>query len=149
MRNIKYLVVHCTASQPEAEVKPIIDYWKNVKKWNTVGYHFLIDNTGKVNDLLSVGIASNGVAGHNSESINICYIGGIDRKGKPADTRSKEQKEALITLLTRLKADYPKAKIVGHRDLSPDLNGDGIIQVSEWLKMCPSFDAITEYKHLN
>lgn len=75
---------------------------------------------------------SNGVQGHNSESINVYYIGGVNMAGKPADTRSKEQKEALLKLLTRLKTDYPKARIVGHRDLSPDINGDGIIQVSEW-----------------
>ena len=55
------------------------------------------------------------------------------------------------SLLKEIKAArklFPKAKIVGHRDLSPDLNGDGIIQPNEWTKLCPSFPAITEYKNL-
>jgi hypothetical protein len=35
---------------------------------------------------------------------------------------------------------------VGHRDLSPDLNGDGIIQPGEWTKMCPCYDVKREFK---
>ena len=148
MRKINFIIVHCSATQPNTKVQAIKDYWKNVNKWNTVCYHYLIEYDGTVNNLLPVEQVSNGVQGHNSESINVCYIGSVDKAGKVTDTRSKEQKEALLNLLKKLKADYPKAEIVGHRDLSPDKNGDGIIQVSEWLKMCPSFDAVREYKHI-
>lgn len=30
--------------------------------------------------------------------------------------------------------------IVGHRDLSPDKDGDGVVERHEWLKRCPNFD---------
>lgn len=30
----------------------------------------------------------------------------------------------------------------------PDKNGNGTIDSSEWIKMCPCFDAIPEYKNL-
>jgi N-acetyl-anhydromuramyl-L-alanine amidase AmpD len=43
------------------------------------------------------------------------------------------------------KRKYPNAKVVGHRDLSPDLNGDGKITPNEWVKLCPCFNSITEY----
>jgi hypothetical protein len=41
---------------------------------------------------------------------------------------------------------YPYAKIQGHRDFSPDRNGNGTIEPEEWIKACPSFDAKTEYR---
>jgi N-acetylmuramoyl-L-alanine amidase len=35
--------------------------------------------------------------------------------------------------------DYPEAKVVGHRDLSPDVNGNGEVEPMEWTKECPCF----------
>jgi N-acetylmuramoyl-L-alanine amidase len=43
---------------------------------------------------------------------------------------------------------YPKARISGHRDFSPDLNHNGIVEPSEWIKQCPCFDAKEEYKRI-
>lgn len=88
------------------------------------------------------------VTGFNAQSVGVCYEGGLDAEGKPADTRNALQKAALLSLLKELKTLYPDAEIVGHRDLSPDLNGNGIIEPNEWVKMCPCFDAKEEYGHL-
>ena len=52
--------------------------------------------------------------------------------GIPADTRTLEQKAALLALLRELRAVLPEAIIVGHRDLNPQ-------------KGCPCFDAVKEY----
>ena len=41
--------------------------------------------------------------------------------------------------MRELKERYPQARICGHRDLSPDINGDGTIEPNEWLKTCPGF----------
>ena len=38
--------------------------------------------------------------------------------------------------------------VLGHRDTSPDLDGDGIVEPEEWTKMCPCFDAKEEYSDL-
>jgi N-acetyl-anhydromuramyl-L-alanine amidase AmpD len=57
---------------------------------------------------------------HNKYSIGVCYEGGIDARGQPADTRTLEQKASMRKLLERLHQRYPKAVIVGHRDLSHD-----------------------------
>jgi N-acetylmuramoyl-L-alanine amidase len=51
-------------------------------------------------------------------------------------------------LLSELKEQFPKAVIWGHRDFSPDLNKNGTIEKNEYIKLCPCFDAKTEYKNL-
>ena len=86
------------------------------------------------------------VTGFNRESIGICYEGGCDVHGKAKDTRTQQQKDAIVALLRELVIHYPDAEICGHRDLSPDKDGDGVIEPQEWVKMCPCFDAKKEYK---
>ena len=75
--------------------------------------------------------------GWNDKSIGICYEGGLDENGRIADTRTYAQKCALLDLLRQLKTDYPKAKILGHYQLSENVR-----------KACPCFDAATEYSQL-
>ena len=86
--------------------------------------------------------------GFNAHSIGIAYEGGLNEEGIPTDTRTTQQKQALTTLLSQLLHQYPAAHICGHRDLSPDTNGNGIIEPAEYIKMCPCFDAIPEYATL-
>lgn len=136
MREIKYLAVHCTATPQTATVSSIQSYWRNVLKWKMPGYHFIIKPNGEVVQLLEIEKVSNGVKGFNSVSINISYIGGVDSKNKPIDNRTEAQKKALIDLLKKLKKQFPKAIIQGHRDF-PEVK-----------KACPSFDAKEEYKNL-
>ena len=56
---------------------------------------------------------------HNAHSIGVCYEGGYDARGQPADTRTPAQKAAMRKLLEELHGRYPKAVIVGHHDLNP------------------------------
>ena len=136
MREIKYIAVHCTATPQTATVSSIQNYWKNVLKWKMPGYHFIIKPNGEVVQLLEIEKVSNGVKGFNSVSINISYIGGVDSQNKPIDNRTEAQKKALLDLLKKLKKQFPKAVIQGHRDF-PEVK-----------KACPSFNAKEEYKHL-
>ena len=55
------------------------------------------------------------------------------------DRYSREQWTALANLVGGLRKTYPNARLVGHRDLSPDRDGDGTVEPSEWLKTCPGF----------
>ena len=84
---------------------------------------------------------------HNAHSIGVCYEGGLDADGHAAGTRTPAQKEALLELLTDLHRRFPMALILGHRDLSPDLNGNGLIEPNENLKQCPCFDVMKEYNY--
>lgn len=136
MRDIKYIVIHCTATQPNTKKESILNYWKNVLKWRSVGYHRLIDENGVIHELAKYEQITNGVKGYNSEIINFSYIGGIDEKGKPKDTRTLKQKESLLYLIKQAKKQFPNAIVQGHRDFK------GV------KKACPSFDAKSEYKDI-
>ena len=136
MRAIKYIAVHCTATAQTATVENIKNYWREHLGWQKPGYHFIVQPDGTVVKLLPIEEVSNGVAGYNSVTINVSYIGGIDKKGAPKDTRTQAQKDSLIEILSDLKKQFPKAQIQGHRDF-PKVK-----------KACPSFDAKTEYQHI-
>ena len=136
MRDIKYIVVHCTATPQTATVSSIQNYWKNTLKWVMPGYHFMIKPDGEIIQLLEIEKISNGVKGFNSVSINISYIGGVDSQNNPIDNRTPAQKKALLDLLKLFKIAHPKAIIQGHRDF-PNVK-----------KACPSFDAKKEYANI-
>lgn len=80
----------------------------------------------------------------NAESIGICYEGGLDCRGRPADTRTPEQRAALRLLVHQLQERFPGCRVCGHRDLSPDRNGNGEIEPEEWIKACPCFEVKEE-----
>lgn len=147
MRTIKRIFVHCTASSQRQTVDELKREFRR-KGWKNPGYHYVIDATGGIHQLLPVESVSNGVKGYNSTAINIAYIGGIDSHGKAVDNRTPAQKASLRSLLRKLKSQFPKAQILGHRDISPDLNHNGIVDPWERIKECPCFDAILEYSDL-
>lgn len=145
MRDIKYIVVHCTAGPQDQKTVDIKSYWANKLGWKSYGYHYLISKNGVVENITPIEKPSNGVAGYNHNSIHICYKGGMGGK----DTRTHEQKSSMLKLLKTLKSQFPSASIKGHRDFSPDLDKDGVIEPHEWVKLCPCFDAIEEYKSIS
>jgi N-acetylmuramoyl-L-alanine amidase len=134
MRDILYLVLHCTAGSPKQKTSDILHYWKNTLKWKSVGYHYLISADGTIEQLADESQITNGVAGFNKVSIHISYKGGVEN-GKPKDTRTFSQKASMLSLLKDLRKKYPKAIIQGHRDFGAK-------------KACPSFDAKSEFKHI-
>ena len=88
------------------------------------------------------------VKGFNACSIGICYEGGLDCHGRPADTRTPEQRATLHLLVHQLLETFPGSRVCGHRDLSPDRNGNGEIEPEEWIKQCPCFEVAKEFKEL-
>lgn len=147
MRDIRYIAVHCTASTQKTNVSGLKAGWRSLG-WKKPGYHYVVTPAGHIEQLLDESLPSNGVRGYNSVTVNVAYIGGIDAGGRPVDNRTEQQKAALCFLLEQLKSRYPKAVIQGHRDFSPDRNGDGEISEDEFIKYCPCFDAKGEYKNI-
>ena len=135
MRAITHIVVHCTATPQTTTVASIQRYWRDNLKWRSPGYHFLIEANGTVNNLQPITLPSNGVAGHNANSIHVSYIGGVNGQ-RAVDNRTDAQKTALLTILRDLKKQFPNAIIQGHRDFP------------RVAKACPSFDARKEYATL-
>lgn len=129
--DIKYLVLHCSASRCNQDYSvELLHRDHKARGFYDIGYHFYIRKDGKKTQhrmLLEVGAHC---IPYNRCSIGICYEGGLDEDDKPANTLTKEQEERITDLLINLHKLFPKAKIVGHRDLpgaSP--------------KECPCFDA--------
>ena len=128
MRNIKIIFIHCTASYQESYKDELLVKEFKRKGWRYPGYHYVIRPDGTIFNMLSEDKISNGVAGYNSNSINIAYVGGITKENQRGiDNRTPEQKASLIKLLQDLRVKYPKAFIIGHRDVSPDKNNNGKI----------------------
>ena len=136
MRTINEIIIHC-ADTPEGRDNTVADItaWHKARGFRTIGYHYVIYRDGSIHTGRPVQEIGAHCVGHNKHSIGICYIGGKSADGKKhEDTRTPEQKKALLSLLRQLKAQYPNATVYGHRDFSS--------------KPCPCFDAFREYKHL-
>jgi N-acetyl-anhydromuramyl-L-alanine amidase AmpD len=148
MRTIKRIFVHCTASNQNATVNDILAEFKR-KGWKAPGYHYLVDKNGVITNIYKEENVANGVYGYNSSAIHVAYIGGIDKAHPDGiDNRTEAQKTALVKLLKKLRARYPSAQIMGHRDISEDKNKNGKIDPWERIKACPCFDAIPEYANI-
>lgn len=142
MRQIKRIFVHCTAGPQTQTVAEIQKYWKNHNKWTNPGYHYIIKPDGEIVPLQPEDKPSNGVAGYNSTSINVCYIGGVDKQGRAVDNRTDAQKIALATILKDLHSRYPDAEILGHRDIWGS-------NPKNWHKMCPCFNVKEWWNEVN
>lgn len=134
-RSIKEIIVHCTATKalPHINVNDV-RRWHMERGFSDIGYHYLVLVDGSIEVGRPLSIAGAHCKGHNAHSIGICYVGGVNAKSVPADTRTPAQREALRNLLISLKRQFPQAVIYGHRDFAA--------------KACPCFDATKEYAYL-
>ena len=138
MRSITLIVIHCSAVKPDQLSSAAqIDTWHRKDRYYKfgIGYHYVIRRNGDIEPGRPEYMVGAHCLNHNKYSIGVCYEGGLDARGQPADTRTAEQKVAMRKLLEELHERYPKAVIVGHRDLSHDRD-------------CPCFDAVREFKEL-
>ena len=137
MRTITLIVIHCSAVRPgqRSSAKKINDWHHDRGFQNGIGYHYVVRRDGSIELGRPLEMIGAHVVGHNRHSIGICYEGGLNSFGKDDDTRTPEQKVTLRKLLEELHRKFPKALIVGHRDLNPG-------------KRCPCFDVVKEYSDL-
>lgn len=136
MRKISKIIVHCSATIEGQDIKTrtIRDWHVLGNGWDDIGYHYVIELDGSLHVGRDEDIIGSHCKGHNSESIGICYVGGLDKNGRPKDTRTDAQKSTMLSLIKRLKAKYPGAIVYGHNNFSS--------------KACPCFDAKEEYKNV-
>ena len=140
--DVRYLVVHCSATPAARDIgRAEIDLMHKQRGFRGIGYHYVIRRDGTVEKGRPDSEPGAHVSGFNSRSLGICMVGGVKPDGKTAETNfAPAQYDALERLLRRLQPVHPTARVLGHRDLSPDRNGDGKISRNEWLKECPTFD---------
>lgn len=137
MRKITKIIVHCSATPEGKDVKTetIRNWHVKDNHWKDIGYHYVIELDGSIHKGRDENAIGAHCSGQNSNSIGICYVGGVAKDGRtPKDTRTDAQKQSLLRLLKELKIKYPNATIHGHREFAA--------------KACPCFDAKHEYKDL-
>lgn len=146
MRQVDLIVIHCTATHEGVDysVDQIREWHVRDRGFRDIGYHFFIHLDGKIEKGRSIDTPGAHAKGYNTHSIGIVYVGGLSKEGKPKDTRTVAQLHALRRCVETLKIAFGIEEVVGHRDLSVDLNGDGMISANEWMKSCPCFDVKTE-----
>lgn len=160
-REINLIVIHCSATPNGKSLAvrddagniiktdaQVIDEWHGARKppfqrrpdWierfnphlRHVGYHYVIETGGGLFTGRHPHERGAHVAGYNRRSLGVCLIGG--------DAFTAPAWSALRELILALLATYPRARVMGHRDFSPDADGDGTVEPHEWLKTCPGFD---------
>jgi N-acetylmuramoyl-L-alanine amidase len=125
-RKVSRLVFHCTATPQTATVSGISKYWKDTLGWKSPGYHIIVKPDGSWTQLSDFNNITNGVAGINSTSLHISYIGGVDSKGKAIDNRTEKQKEIFEAVYRLFKEKMPKLTFHAHYEFTN--------------KACPSFN---------
>lgn len=129
-----WLIVHCSATKPSQNVDAKeIDRWHRRNGWLSIGYHYVIRRDGVIEKGRPDDVIGAHTQGHNSNSVGICLVGGINDKGEAEANFTAEQYGQLKTLLDVLERKYPDAIVSGHRDFTPH-------------KECPSFDVRSWWK---
>lgn len=155
MNKIDSIIIHCSATKAGQDLRvKDIDRMHRQRGFAQIGYNFVIDldgtvETGRPLSIDGAHCNTKGFSGvsYNKHSIGICYIGGLDVNGNPADTRTDEQKVALRSLIAKLCKEYDIVELLGHRDTSPDLDGSGEVEPAEYIKVCPCFDVRSEFSN--
>ena len=138
MRPINRIILHCSASLEGVDLtgQDILRMHTNPvsqggRGWKNPGYHDVIRLNGKVDQSLPESRIANGVKGYNQDSIHICYVGGLNKQGKPANTLTAKQRASIAALLHDLRTRYPTATLHGHNEFAA--------------KACPCFRVKDEF----
>lgn len=114
MRTINEIILHCTDTEAGRDYQVAeIERWHLQRGFAEIGYHYIIHPDGEISKGRDISKVGAHCKGHNAHSIGIAYIGGRIN-GKPADTRTDEQIEAMDKLILTLIEEYPIERITGH-----------------------------------
>ena len=134
MRKIDKIIIHCSATKEGQHfTAEDIDCWHKARGFAKIGYHHVVYLDGSVHKGRDESLLGAHCLGHNATSVGVCYIGGLDADGKPKDTRTEAQKNALKKLVGQLKVRYPKATVHGHNEFAA--------------KACPCFNVKKEFSY--
>lgn len=133
MRDINRIVIHCSATPPGADIGAAsIDAYHRTLGWAGIGYHFVIRRNGVLEPGREFDRIGAHVAGHNTGSVGICLIGGIDDRGKSENNFTVFQMTTLLHVVATLHHIYPGAEILGHRDFPGVAKDCPCFDVREW-----------------
>jgi len=127
MRPLKRIILHCTAT-PEGkhfDVDTIRRWHVKDRGWKDIGYHYVIYLDGSVHEGRPLEQVGAHTSGHNSDSIGVVYVGGVDNNGKAKDTLNESQETAMVNLIKSLREEHGYMSLHGHNEFAA--------------KACPSF----------
>lgn len=154
MNKPKYIIIHCSATREDMDfTEKQINESHVARGFGKWGYHYYIRKDGRVVLMRAeneIGAHDNCLVpgekiSYNRCSIGICYEGGLDKNGKAKDTRTEAQKTAMVTLVQDICKRHQILDVLGHRDTSPDKDGNGVVDRYEWLKECPCFNVKEDF----
>ncbi|MBR4114412.1 MAG: N-acetylmuramoyl-L-alanine amidase [Bacteroidales bacterium] len=131
-RKIDKIIIHCSATKPnQACTVELIDQWHKARGFDQIGYHYVIYQDGSLHEGRPVSKVGAHCVGQNTNSIGICYVGGLDMNGNAKDTRTEAQKKTLRKVVNQLKQTFPNATVHGHNEFAN--------------KACPCFNVRLEF----
>lgn len=132
-----FIVVHCAATKPTMDIGVAeIRKWHQGQGWADIGYHFVIRRDGTIENGRPMEAVGAHAKGYNSVAVGVCLVGGVDSNMKPDANYTAEQWASLESIVARLSAVYPKAKVLGHTNLDKG-------------KACPCFDVQSWWAKIN
>jgi N-acetylmuramoyl-L-alanine amidase len=136
-RKITEIVLHCSATRQGVDIGiNTIRQWHLARGWRDVGYHYVIKLDGTIQNGRDISVAGSHVEGHNATTIGICYVGGLNEIGKPADTMTKAQETVFLKLVKQIRAEHSYLPVKGHNDYTN-------------AKACPSFKVLKKWPDIN
>jgi N-acetylmuramoyl-L-alanine amidase len=121
---ISLLVVHCSDTDDTQNLSAIDIHKMHLRfGWDGIGYHKIINRSGKIENGRPEYWVGAHVKGKNEISLGVCLIG--------RNHFTKKQFTSLERVLRKWKIIYPSAKILGHRE------------TINTKKTCPNFDVTT------
>ena len=132
MRAINEIIIHCTATKAGRELTiDELRAWHKQKGFKDVGYHYVVMPDGEIKNGRPITMCGAHYKGHNANSIGLAYVGGLDANGKPADTRTQQQRDALKVAVQVLRDVFGDVPVHGHNEYAN--------------KACPCFDVHKEF----
>ena len=128
MRFINEIIIHCSATKVSQDigVADIKKWHVEGNGWKDIGYHFVIRRDGTLESGRDISVSGAHCGGHNSKTIGICLVGGLDDGDAVELNFTIEQFSTLTKLIIKLKSEYDIQELSGHNEYSS--------------KACPCFD---------
>lgn len=115
MREIKRIILHCSASDIQNQSAAMIDNWHKARGFKSpsgihIGYHYFIRKDGTLESGRPTEEVGAHCEGYNRDSLGICLAG--------LKTFSENQFKSLAALLQALKNVWPNATVHGHKEFN-------------------------------
>ncbi len=122
IKNIAHIVIRSTGTQPAKRMEQLKQEWGELSPC-----HYVIKANGDVKKL------SDEKKNAEDNCIHIAYIGGIDKNGKPKDTRTRAQEDSMFDLIVKLSDTYSAARTIGYDEHTGKTEDSPGFDVKTWL----------------